>query len=154
MHFKVPRGSLLCHTTGKAIGAFPKGSDMFWAYLTLHPALSGEIHPSGQLLWILMLWISLAKYPPLQVLLFNAWFRRCWSMQTLTFPFGFWVTTMLDTHSVGSSSLLINFSVSRRSSYSFSFSLTATGKRRAALLQAPLYHQLPNAVCPLSSPGL
>ena len=55
-----------CHTTGKAIGAFPKGSEMFWAYLTLHPALSGEIHPSGQLLWILMLWISLAKYPPIQ----------------------------------------------------------------------------------------
>ena len=55
-----------CHTTGKAIGAFPKGSEMFWAYLTLHSVLSGEIHPSGQLLWILMLWISLAKYPPLQ----------------------------------------------------------------------------------------
>ena len=37
-----------CHTTCKAIGAFPNRSEMFWAYLTLHPVLSGEIHPSGQ----------------------------------------------------------------------------------------------------------
>ena len=54
-------------------------------------------------------------------------------MHTLTFPLGFWVATMLDTHWVGLSSFSSTPRLSRRSSSSLSLPFTATGTRRGGI---------------------
>lgn len=55
------------HMACRATRTFPKGYEMSWAYWTLSQVVYEGIHPSGQLLRTLLLWIALAKFPPPQV---------------------------------------------------------------------------------------
>ena len=54
-------------------------------------------------------------------------------MQTLTFPFGFAVTTALDTHLVGSSTFVKTPTSMRRSISSLNFPFRATGTIRGGM---------------------